>query len=34
VAIVLDPYSRRIVGWSMKSQMTAQLVVDALVMPV
>jgi hypothetical protein len=34
VAVVLDLYSRRIVGWSMKSEMTAQLVVDALVMAV
>ena len=34
VAVVLDLYSRRIVGWSMKEQMTAQLVVDALVMAV
>ncbi len=34
MAVVLDLYSRRIVGWSMKSEMTAQLVVDALVMAV
>jgi putative transposase len=34
VAVVLDVYSRRIVGWSMKSEMTAQLVIDALVMAV
>lgn len=34
VAVVLDLYSRRIVGWSMKAEMTAQLVVDALVMAV
>ena len=34
VAVVLDLYSRRIVGWSMKSEMTAQLVIDALVMAV
>lgn len=32
VAVVLDLFSRRIVGWSMKSQMTAELVTDALVM--
>ena len=30
VAVVLDLYSRRIVGWSMKSEMTTQLVTDAL----
>lgn len=34
VAVVLDLFSRRIVGWSMRSEMTAQLVVDALVMAV
>ena len=34
VSVVLDLYSRRIVGWSMKSEMTAQLVIDALVMAV
>lgn len=34
VAVVLDPYSRRVVGWSMQSQMTAQLAVDALMMAV
>ena len=32
VAVVLDLFSRRVVGWSMKSEMTAQLVMDALVM--
>ena len=32
VAVVLDLYSRRIVGWSMSSTMTAQLVTDALMM--
>jgi putative transposase len=32
VAVVLDLFSRRVVGWSMKSQMTAELVTDALVM--
>lgn len=31
-AVVLDLYSRRVVGWSMSEQMTAQLVTDALVM--
>lgn len=34
VAAVLDLYSRRVVGWSMSSQMTAQLVMDALLMAV
>lgn len=32
VAVVLDLYSRRAVGWSMSSGMTAQLVIDALMM--
>jgi len=32
VAVVLDLYSRRVVGWSMKKQMTADLVTDALMM--
>lgn len=31
-AMVLDLYSRRIVGWAMNSSMTAQLVTDALLM--
>ncbi|MGH7593358.1 MAG: IS3 family transposase [Gemmatimonadales bacterium] len=30
VAVVLDLYSRRIVGWAMQADMTAQLVTDAL----
>lgn len=34
VAVVLDLYLRRVVGWSMQSQMTAQLVTDALMMAV
>ena len=34
VAAVLDLYSRRIVGWSMKSRMTADLVTDALIMAI
>lgn len=34
VAVVLDLYSRRIVGWSMQSSMTSQLVADALMMAV
>ena len=33
-AAVLDLYSRRIVGWSMKAEMTAELVTDALVMAI
>lgn len=33
-AVVLDLFSRRIVGWSMSQEMTAQLVTDALVMEV
>ena len=32
VAVVLDLYSRRAVDWSMSSSMTAQLVIDALMM--
>ena len=32
VAVVLDLYSRRIVGWSMSQAMTSQLVTDALMM--
>ena len=34
VAVVLDLFSRRIVGWSMSASMTAQLVTDALVMAI
>ena len=34
VAVVLDLYSRRIVGWSMSAAMTAELVTDALVMAI
>ena len=34
VALVLDLFSRLIVGWSMQRQMTAQLVTDAMVMAV
>ena len=29
---VIDLFSRRVVGWSMKAETTAQLVTDALVM--
>ena len=34
VAVVMDLYSRRIVGWSMQSHMTTQLVADALMMAI
>lgn len=34
VAVVLDLYSRRVVGWSMQSTMTAKLVMDALLMAI
>lgn len=34
VAVVLDLYSRRVVGWSMQASMTSQLVADALMMAV
>jgi putative transposase len=34
VAVVLDLYSRRVIGWSMQSTMTAQLVMDALLMAI
>ncbi len=34
VAVVLDLFARRIVGWSMQAEMSAQLVTDALVMAV
>lgn len=34
VAVVLDLYSRRVVGWSMSANMTAQLVMDALMMAI
>jgi putative transposase len=33
-AAVLDLYSRRVVGWSMKAEMTAELVTDALLMAI
>jgi putative transposase len=33
-AVVMDLFSRRIVGWSMSTEMTAQLVTDALVMAI
>jgi putative transposase len=34
VAVVVDLFSRRVVGWSMSAEMTAQLVTDALVMAI
>ena len=34
VAAVIDLFSRRVVGWSMKAEITAQLVTDALVMAI
>ncbi|MDR6955771.1 putative transposase [Ancylobacter sp. 3268] len=34
VAAVVDLFSRRVVGWAMKGQMTAQLVTDALIMAI
>jgi putative transposase len=34
VAAVIDLFSRRVVGWSMEAEMTAQLVADALVMAI
>jgi putative transposase len=34
VAVVMDLFSRRIVGWSMSSQMTSQLVTDAMLMAI
>jgi putative transposase len=34
VAVVLDLFSRRVVGWSMSAQMTSQFVIDALLMAI
>jgi putative transposase len=34
VAVVLDLYSRMIVGWSMQARMTSQLVADAMIMAI
>ncbi|MCZ8043455.1 MAG: IS3 family transposase [Beijerinckiaceae bacterium] len=34
VAVVIDLFSRRVVGWSMKAEMTAALVTDALIMAI
>ena len=33
-AAVIDLFSRRVVGWSMKAEMSAQLVTDALLMAI
>lgn len=34
IAVVIDLFSRRVVGWSMQATMTAQLVTEALVMAI
>ncbi|WP_110815838.1 IS3 family transposase [Pseudoroseicyclus aestuarii] len=34
VAAVVDLFSRRVIGWAMKAEMTAQLVTDALIMAI
>jgi putative transposase len=34
VAAMVDLFSRRVVGWSMKAEMNAQLVIDALLMAI
>jgi putative transposase len=34
LAVVLDLFSRQIIGWSMKSQMTSDVAIDALLMAV
>ncbi len=34
LAVVIDLYSRKVVGWSMSSRMKAQLIVDALDMAI
>lgn len=34
VAAVVDLFSRRVVGWAMKAEMTAQLVTDALIVAI
>jgi putative transposase len=34
VAAVIDLFSRRVVGWSMKAEMNAQFVADALIMAI
>nr|WP_136808223.1 DDE-type integrase/transposase/recombinase [Desulfosediminicola flagellatus] len=34
LAVVIDLYSRKVVGWSLKSRMTKDLVIDALQMAI
>jgi len=34
LAAAIDLFSRRVVGWSMKPEMSAQLVTDALLMAI
>ena len=34
LAVVLDPFSRRVVGWSIADHMRAELVVDAIQMAI
>jgi transposase InsO family protein len=34
VAAVVELFSRRVVGWAMKAERTAQLVTDALIMAI
>ncbi len=34
LAVVVDLFSRRVIGWSMKSRITKELVLDALLMPI
>jgi putative transposase len=34
LAVVLDLFSRQVIGWSMKQQMTSDLAIDALLMAV
>lgn len=34
LAVVLDLFSRQVIGWSMKSQMTSDLAIDALLMAI
>ena len=34
VAVVLDLFSRRVVGWSISARMTAQFVIDAMLMAI
>ncbi|MCV5918304.1 DDE-type integrase/transposase/recombinase, partial [Escherichia coli] len=34
LAVVVDLFSRRVIGWSMKSRITKELVLDALLMAI